>query len=138
MRGRERRLQLEAAAYLLAARAAVRIVPFRWLCRLVERPLRPTELRGDARSDARAEVRRAIRRANRRLPGTTVCFPWAIAAHEMLRRRGVPTVMYCGAATSSATGLTAHVWLQDGDVGVAGYQASRGYLTLARFPANST
>jgi transglutaminase superfamily protein len=136
MRARESLLQLEAAVHIAVARAAVHFVPFRWLSRLVERPLRTAELRGDARTDARAEVRRAIRHASRRLPGATVCFPRALAAHQMLRRRGVATVMYCGASTSAETGLTAHVWLQDGEVGVTGYLASQRYQTLARYPAN--
>ena len=129
------RLQLEAATYLVAARMAVRLLPFRWLTPLFERAPRRPELEGTARAVARSEVRRAIFNAARRLPGDTVCFPKAVAAQAMLRRRGVGTVLYCGASISSPDGLTAHVWVQDGEVGVSGFNASKGYSALARFPA---
>lgn len=125
--------QLEAAAYLLAARLAVRTISFRRLVAFFERPIRKPELTGTTRAEARDEVRLAIRRASTRMPGEWVCFPRALAAGEMLRRRGLSTDLYCGASTSPEAGLTAHVWLQDGAVGVTGQRVSQRYHALARY-----
>ncbi len=132
MASRERWLRLEALGYLLVARVALKTVPFRWLTRVFERESRLPELEGPARDEVRAEVRRAISQAARLLPGT-VCFPKAIAAQAMLRRRAVATTLYCGAATIPGRGLVTHVWLQDRDFGVAGHRVSGQYQPLARY-----
>ena len=55
----------------------------------------------------------------------------------MLRRRGVGAVLYCGAASTTQTGLSAHVWVKDGKAPVIGVEASRGYLALASYPSRS-
>jgi Transglutaminase-like superfamily len=133
MTGPERLVRLEAAAYLLSARGAVRVVPFRWLVRLFERAPRKPEVQGEARAESRAEVRQAVHRAAQRLPGETVCFPKAMAAQAMLRRRGIRTTICCGASKNGETGLTAHVWLEDGEHPVTGARAREGYLPLARY-----
>ena len=128
-------LQLEAAVYLLAARFAIRVIPFRWLTRLFERPPRGPGIQGSARAAARQEVRRAIVRTSPRLPGRTMCFPQAVAAQAMLRRRGVGTVIFCGAASARRDGLSVHVWCKDGDIGVTGYPVGRQFTELVRYPA---
>jgi hypothetical protein len=135
--GRERRRRIEAFAYLLAARIALRVLPFRWLTPIFEREPRVPELEGPERDEVRAEVRRAIHRTARLLPGTA-CFPKAIAAQAMLRRRAVATTLYCGAARIPGEGLVTHVWLQDGDVGVAGHRVSRDYEPLAQYSAHTS
>jgi hypothetical protein len=131
---RDRKLRLEALMYLVAARLALKIVPFRWLVRVFEREPRTPELQGAVREQARTDVRRAVRHATRWLPGT-VCFPKAIAAQAMLRRRAVATTLYCGAANVRPRGLVAHVWLQDGEIGVAGDRVSGPYHLLASYSA---
>jgi hypothetical protein len=130
---RDRQVRLEAAAYLLAARVAVRIVPFRWLVRLFERAPRKPEPHGNARAEQRRGVRHAVHGASQRLPGETVCFPKAVAAQAMLRRRGMRTTICCGASTAAGDGLTAHVWLEDGEHAVTGARARDDYLPLARY-----
>lgn len=129
----ERRLAAEAALLLAGARLAIAIVPFARLSRLFMRPASGPELEGAERAAARAAVRRALHRGARRLPGQTVCFPRAVAAQAMLRRRGVSTVLYCGAARAPETGLAAHVWLADGDEGIVGQRAAAGRAVLARY-----
>lgn len=132
-----RLLEMEAAVFLVLARVAIRIVPFRWLVLWFDRTPRGRELRGPARHKTRREVRQAIVGASRRLPGKTVCFPQAIAAQTMLRRRGVGAVLYCGAAAQAPTGLRAHAWVRDGRAPVVGVAQSPGYLVLASYPRRS-
>jgi transglutaminase superfamily protein len=127
-------LLIEAALWLLVARLALRVLPFRWLTKFFERPPKGPEVVGAERERLREEVRWAIHLATRQLPGKTVCFPRAITAQEMLRRRGVGTTLYYGAAKMPGQGVTTHVWVQDGTEGVIGHLMARGYHTLARYP----
>lgn len=135
-RGAARRaLLLETALFLLLARLALRVVPFRRLTWFFERPARQPELEGSRREQIRAEVQRAIYLVAPRLPGQIVCFPKAIAAQAMLRRRGIAATLYYGAKAKCGTQLQAHVWVQDGDHPVVGQFTSQGYAVLSRYPS---
>jgi len=75
----------------------------------------------------------AIRALAERGPLPFVCFPQAIAAHSMLRRRGIPVVLYYGVARNDEKGLHAHVWVKDGEVPVVGCRAAAGFTVLHVF-----
>ncbi|MEP7359731.1 MAG: lasso peptide biosynthesis B2 protein [Anaerolineales bacterium] len=125
----------EARLYLLAARMAIRLLPFRRLTPFFDRRAAGPELAGAARAQLIKDVRWAIWTATRHQRERIVCFPRAVAAQAMLRRRGVSTTLYYGAATLANKGLTAHVWLQDGDTDVVGKRSAVGMKVLARYPA---
>ena len=131
-------LQLEAAWLLVAAKIALRLVPFARLAPLFERPTRVPQRVGEARTQTIGAVRNAINRAARRLPGEYVCFPRGIAAQAMLRRRGVATTLIYGAATLPGQGLTGHVWVMDGETGVIGHTTASDYRELARYQSNNS
>ena len=130
---KRRALTAEAALLLIAAKLALRAVPFARLARTFERPARGAELVSPERQRVIIEVRHAILRATRRLPGHYVCFPLGIAAQTMLRRRGVSTTLIYGAATLPDKGLIGHVWVMDGDEGVIGHTSADDYRVLARY-----
>jgi hypothetical protein len=130
---RARALELEAAAYLLGARLALRVISYPRLARAFSRAPKRPEVEGQLRETARLDVRRAVIRASRRLPGT-VCFPQAIAAQAMLRRRGISTTLVCGAAMGQTAGLQTHVWLLDRTEAVMGGRDSDAFVELARYP----
>ena len=52
----------------------------------------------------------------------------------MLLRRGIPSVLYYGAAQDDRNGLHAHVWVRDGDADVIGGEVADRFATLATFP----
>jgi hypothetical protein len=64
----------------------------------------------------------------------TQCFEQGLAAQRMLRRRGVASVLYFGAAPNDRKGLVAHVWVRDGDVDVIGCETADQFAVLAEFP----
>lgn len=128
------RLLIEAALWLLVARVALRVIPFRHLVGFFERRPRGPEVAEAERERLRQAVQWAIHTATRHLPGTTVCFPKAIAAQALLRQRGVGATLYYGAATRAERGLTTHVWVQDGAQGIVGHLAAREYCILAHYP----
>jgi hypothetical protein len=128
----------EAASYLTLASLAIRFVPFRRLVPILTRALPRPELTGPARHRAIADVRRAVCAAAARLPNRPVCFPQAVAAQAMLRRRGVSTTMCYGANTDAGRGLRAHVWLVAGDDGVVGQRTASQFPLLAAYSNANT
>lgn len=108
-----RLLLLEAFASLVAARVALALLPVRVIFRWLGSPLRRARAR--AQSDIAEQVRWAVLTAARYGPGTFVCFPQALAAHAMLRRRGIPSVMHYGVRRSLDQQLRAHTWLEVGE-----------------------
>ena len=130
----ERWLFLETTLYLLAARLALRLFPFRWLIWWFQRSAGLPELAGAERRAAIERVRSAIYFTNTWLNLNAVCFSGSIAAQAMLRRRRVSTTLYYGAATLPEQGkLVAHVWLQDGDEGVVAHENISQFRILARY-----
>jgi hypothetical protein len=125
----------EAALLLTSARIALWLAPFQQLMAVLSRPTAQVDLSESERSETRQAVRQGILAARRYLPFPTTCLHRAIAAHWMLRRRGVNTTLYYG-VTRSGGKLTAHAWVQDGDVGVIGLRATRQqpYHVVARYP----
>lgn len=136
--GTHREMLIEAMLNLLLARLALKLLSFRRLIWLLERRPSEPQVTGTRRARLRQEVRWAIATAARYLPGETVCFPRAIAAQAMLRRRRVGTMLYYGAARLPGRGLTTHAWVQDGAAGVVGHRNADKYYILARYPATGS
>jgi hypothetical protein len=56
----------------------------------------------------------------------------------MLRRRGIPSVLYYGAAQDELSGLCTHVWVRDGKVHVIGGEVAHHFAILTTFPPQNT
>jgi hypothetical protein len=128
-------LFLQACLYLTWARLLLRFFSFRQLTPVFNSPLRKTVLSSTEREQLRLDVCWGIERAAEILPGRTVCFPRGIAAQIMCRKRGIDSILYYGAKVDPLTGLSAHVWVQDGTEGVVGHLVANQYHVLARFLA---
>ena len=122
-------MAVEAALCLVLARLLVRRVPMRYW---------GGRLRGEAAGSAPADrqgmgriVGRIVRRVARRLPVEVVCLPRAMAAHWMLRRRGVSSHVVFG-ARRAATGRRPdyHAWLTVDGGTVMGGRNSPAYTPL--------
>ncbi len=147
----------EIMFYLATARLALVVIPFRWLTWFFERPPRrpqdtfverqrigvtartpfvvsKDEITGLERARFRKRTQSLINDAAWFLPFETVCLPRAIAAQTFLRRLGIGTTLYYGAATLADRGLTGHAWLQDGNEVIVGQSDGKEYLTLAHYP----
>jgi hypothetical protein len=108
-------LLLEAFATLLVARCSLVLLPvrriFRWMESPVRRPARsvPSDA---AQSEAIERIRWAVLTVARYGPLSFVCFPQALAAHAMLRRRGISSIMHYGVRRSADRRMRAHTWLE--------------------------
>lgn len=119
----------EAAVALTLASLAVRLLPFRWLVRTMGRQ---DPVRRDVFSDTRS-VRRAVQRASRRLPWPTVCIQQGLAAHWMLRRRGMPARLHYG-IRNGVERLSAHVWVTVEGAAVVGEEDDDPHTPVVIFP----
>lgn len=130
----DRRILLEAIWWLAVASFAIAFLSFRHVCRLAARPIARLELPPQTRVREVGRVRRAIIIAARQVPWRALCFQQGLAAQLMLRRRGIPSVLYYGAALGNGNELSAHVWVRDGGVDVIGGKIASHYAQLAAFP----
>lgn len=132
---RDRQILLEFTLWLAVAGLAIAVLPFRQIGRLAARPIGRPGPAPQARLREVKRIRRAILICAARVPWRAVCFQQGLAAQFMLRRRGVPSVLYYGAAPDNGSGLSAHVWVRDGDVDVIGGEIASRYAQLAAFPS---
>jgi hypothetical protein len=135
--GHDRRFLLEATFWLAVAGLAIAVLPLRQIGRLASRPVRRPAPSPSTRLREVKRIRRAIIVAAAQVPWRAVCFQQGLAAQVMLRRRGVPSVLYYGAALDKGSGLSTHVWVRDGDVDVIGGEIANRFATLATFPSRN-
>lgn len=133
----------EASFWLIAARAAVGLLPFRRVARWLGRPAAPSALSAPpprAGPDREATlVSWAVRFAAARLPGA-VCLPQAMAARAMLRRRGIAATLHLGVWRDHATAIQAdpdtppaHAWLDASGQRITGYPVDPALIEVAAF-----
>lgn len=127
----DRLMLVEALATLAAASLAIRLLPFRRVAALAarERPLSES-----ANPRLLARIRWSVNAWGRRVPWRAVCFQRGLAAHWMLRRRGVASVLHYGAAQEPDEGLLAHVWVSVGGTLITGGAEAPRFARLASFP----
>lgn len=117
----------EAAVVLAAARLAVRLLPSAWLFAWADRaPRRICRFAGDEADWVAWAVERAGLRTG------SPCLPRALAAHAMLRRRGIVSRLCLGVARNGCD-VAAHAWIEVGERKIVGGDESRSFTRLAAF-----
>jgi hypothetical protein len=127
-----RRLYLREAGIMLAlARLAVRLLPSARLFAWAGRP--PKHLRRFATDEARWIAWAVAQRGG--APGiNALCLPRALAAHAMLRRRGIASRLCLGVARNGDV-VAAHAWIEVGGRAIVGGEEAAGFTRLAAFGA---
>jgi hypothetical protein len=122
---RERGLLFETFTLLGLGRFLVVMVPFRNVAPnlgvLNGQP--SSELKDDDLEKVKL-ISYWVRFTARHTPFTSNCFNKALAAHFMLRRRGIANTLYLGVAKDGQE-MEAHAWLRSGEqmvTGAAGYE----------------
>jgi Transglutaminase-like superfamily len=119
----------EAAVMLVLARLAVRFVPTAHIFAWADRP--PQRIRRFA-TDEIALVAWAVENLGARSWMNALCLPRALAAHAMLRRRGIASRLCLGVARDRDT-LSAHAWVEIGNDKIVGGAEADGFTRLATF-----
>ncbi|MBW7886440.1 MAG: lasso peptide biosynthesis B2 protein [Caldilineaceae bacterium] len=124
-------------AYLLlgVTRLAINTMPFPRLARYFGS--RMVETPEDAPVEHLRQARRvawAIRRASPYTPWNSNCFPQALTAKILLRRRRIPSTLYLGSAIKKDEQiLESHAWLRCGSLYVTGGNGRQHFAVLAAF-----
>ena len=129
--GEKAALTVEAAFLLVLCRLAIALLSHRYVIRLVSKPMHRGEPTSPRRAVLCRSVQTSLARACRLAPLNFVCYPRALAAHLMLRRRGVSTQLYFGASIDS--GQPPHAWLQDGAAGIIGMPAVQRHVPIVMY-----
>jgi hypothetical protein len=132
----ERWLLLEAAWWLTLLAGALRVAPFKrivgWFG-LAPASGAPSAS-GPPDQDALA-VGWAVRAVAGRTPWTSTCLAQALAASQMLRRRGIASALTLGVALAPEKDarMEAHAWLQHGGVFLTGEGGHRRFTPISTF-----
>lgn len=133
------RLLLEASALLTLARLALVLVPFprigRYLGRLQPPSPQPALPQAPDAVPAR-QVGWAVNRVADCMPAVMVCLPRALAAWQMLHRRGIPSRLHFGVPVrhgGDGGRFETHAWLSSSGIEVTGYPAAHGCVELGFF-----
>jgi hypothetical protein len=102
-------LLFEACCYLVLAKVAVLLLPFR---SLTERISAPLESVGREPAHRTGAICAMVARAANTPVTWAVCLPQALAGHWMLRRRGIASTVCFGVKRDSERKLAAHAWLR--------------------------
>jgi hypothetical protein len=125
-----RRIYLrEAAIMLIAARLAVHFVPPARLFAWANRP--PRRINRFATDEA-GWIAWAVENLGARPWMNALCLPRALAAHAMLRRRGIASRLCLGVARDGGK-LAAHAWVEIGDDKIVGGSEAGDFTRLAAF-----
>jgi Transglutaminase-like superfamily len=117
----------EAALMLMLARLAVHYLPPARVFAWANRPLRLTRRFADEDEEAGW-----ISWAIESLGANIVCLPRALAAHAMLRRRGIASTLCLGVAREQ-NAFDAHAWVEVGAKRIIGGEEADGFTRLAEF-----
>jgi hypothetical protein len=130
---RRRAYLREAFVTLLLARLAVSLVPPARLFAWAERT--PRQVRRFAADEA-GWVAWAIGNIAARPWANALCLPRALAAHAMLRRRGIASRLCLGVARNGSQ-IAAHAWVEVGGSKIAGETEAERFTRLAAFGSAS-
>jgi Transglutaminase-like superfamily len=119
----------EAAVMLVLAQIAVRFVPAACLFAWANRP--PRRIRRFA-ADETNWVSWAVESVGARASMNVLCLQRALAAHAMLRRRGIASRLCLGVARNGGE-LAAHAWVEIGKDKIVGGADADGFTRLAEF-----
>lgn len=130
-------LSAEALFFLILFRIGLRLLPFRRILRSITRhksDVQPVLASPDPEAyNTALRVRWAVEAVSRNAPAGFVCFPQALAAYSMLRRRGISSTIVYGVGHSHIGKLIAHAWLTLGDRVVVGREGFEGFQPIERW-----
>jgi len=129
---REIPIAAEATAWLFLSWLVLDVLPGKLYRHFMQPRLRAGKLTEEQSLRQIKRVSWAVQRISIRLPWRSVCFHRGIAAHQMLRRRGIASILHYG--VNPQENLKAHVWVTADGRPVVGVREAVGYTQIAVFP----
>ncbi len=126
---------LPATARLIAARAALRLLPFRVVLRWAEAPVGSPIPQGSPIAPPILRRLRALERAAHGLFPRDPCLTQAVVAHRLLRKQGFPSELRIGVRRTRDVSLEAHAWVEcEGRVVIGERGLREDHAVLSRKP----
>ena len=116
--GADKWLLMRAAAWLGVARLRLAFTSFQQLSERLSNDSPDTRVEPD--SEFLRRVGFSVRAAANNVPWRSDCFPQAIAACMLLKRKGHASKIHLGVEKSGEGSIAGHAWLTCGDVVVVG------------------
>lgn len=126
---RELWLLAEAACFLCLFKLGLKLVPFRHVLRVRLGSKRNPGNGANAASVA-DRVNWALNAAGSRIPGTGKCLVRALAARQMLLRRGIDARVRIGVPKTLSGDFEAHAWVESEGGTIIGQTRSDRFVTL--------
>lgn len=135
---RDHLILIEALLALAVASISIRLLPFRRVARIASGRHTESGITKSADEDEVSRLCWAVDVWSRRVPWRAVCFQRGLAAHLMLRRRGLGSILHYGIARPEhSEALATHVWISlDGRLLLGGKESWK-YTCVSTFPAAS-
>lgn len=132
--GLHKKLFIEAAIYLSLASILIKLLPFRYLSKLLGahmamriKPLDQIDI------EMIQIIGLSVQKAAKSMPWRPLCLPQAIAAKLMLKNRVIASTLFMGVSKKNGGQLHAHAWLNVDKVTVTGECNKNNYKILASF-----
>jgi hypothetical protein len=110
----EKKLLCEASVLLLLSATGIKTIAFRHIDRFLRIHWNDGVRGGNDHQHESQLIRRSVSRAANALPWKSLCLSRSIAEFIMLRRRGIPAVLFAGVKFSGHSSLDAHAWVNTG------------------------
>ena len=108
---REKKFLCEASILLSVSNACVKAIAFRHIDKFLRAHWNDCLQGGTDREQEIRLIQRSILRAAKVLPWQSLCLCHSIAEYIMLRRRGIPAVIFMGVRFSDDCSLDGHAWV---------------------------
>ena len=131
--GADRWLLIRASAWLGVARLRLAFTSFQQLSERLSNDSPDT--RADPDPEFLRRVGFSVRAAANNVPWRSDCFPQAIAARMLLKRRGHASKIHLGVEKSGEGSIAGHAWLTCGDEVVVGGEDLDRYTEMHCFNA---
>jgi hypothetical protein len=132
---RDKLLFFEAYFLVLLSNVSVKTVPFKYIVDFLHSHWNDRNHDALVRSDdTKNEIKLvdlSLSRALNVLPWNSLCLSRSIAQLVMLRRRGIPAVLFAGVKSREDSSLYAHAWVRAGDGAMDGNPESPGNAEFA-------
>jgi hypothetical protein len=132
---KERFLLLEAFIWLGFSRAALLLVPFKWIAPRLGYQVNNVEETQNIPSPPAGikQVGWAVETMSHHTPWESACLAQAMTAKFMLRRRSVSSMLYLGMKKGVGGKPIAHAWLKVGDILLVGGAGHETFSILSAF-----
>ena len=131
----EKQLFCEAAMLLLLSVICVRTIAFRHINNFLRARWNDSTRSAFSGAGDIELVNLSLLRAANLFPWKTLCLSRSIAAFIMLRRRGIPVVMFAGVKSDEDSSLLAHAWVQTANGVIGGSSENAAFTPLVRIGA---